>query len=54
MSRLDELLGDQIHDGIRFVQAKISTKRSHSDPVDKLPFEICYQIFQHLENYQIF
>lgn len=47
-------MGNLTHEEIRFVQTKISSERLRSDPVDKLPFEICYQIFQHLETYQIF
>lgn len=38
-------MGYLTHEEIRFVQAKISSERFRSDPVDKLPFEICYQIF---------
>ena len=42
------------HNQIRFLQAKIGTVDFRSDPIDKLPFELCYHIFQHLEVYQIF
>ena len=39
---------------MRFLQAKISTVDFRCDPVDKLPFELCYDIFQYLDIYQIF
>lgn len=39
---------------IRFLQAKISTVDLRFDPVEILPFELCNQVFQHLEVYQIF
>ena len=54
MHRLDELFEKLTHDEIRFLKVKISNVDFRCDPIDKLPFEICYQIFQHLEAYQIF
>lgn len=54
MNRLDKLFDNLTHDQIRFLQSKISTVDFHSDPVDKLPFELCYQIFQYFEVYQLF
>ena len=41
------------HDQLRSLQAKIDM-HLHSDPLEKLPFEVIYHIFQHLEAYQIF
>ena len=46
---MDNLTPDQL----RFLQAKIDV-HLRSNPVEKMPFELCYQIFEHLEAYQIF
>ena len=52
--RLGELCDNLTHNEIRYLQAKLSNVDFRSDPIAKLPFELCYQIFQHLEAYQIF
>lgn len=46
---MDNLTPDQL----RSLRAKINV-HLRSDPVENMPFELCYQIFEHLEAYQIF